>query len=198
VATSVVKVHVQICFTKQHVAADHPLANLDELLGYLDEFKTEAAAFSPQMLDRFVSSSLEEYIYSRSDPRRRLRVMTVTIPSDDIPIYVLGTDRNLWLETGPFKQDGPIPPGRTPVVANVLDFDPIDENNVYVLDTDRNLSLISAPFGTVPPPQPTPIDGNVVGFDGLNANGTPLRFNSKLAIYVLRTNGELWLIRFEE
>jgi hypothetical protein len=122
--------------------------------------------------------------------------MTVTIPSYDVPIYVLGTDRNFWLETGPFKQNGPIPPGRTQVDSNVLDFESIDENNVYVLRTDGNLWRESAPWGQVPPGKP--VAGDVVGFDGLAVTGRQLMINSKPAVYVLYTNGDLWLVRFEE
>jgi hypothetical protein len=122
--------------------------------------------------------------------------MTLTIPSYDVPIYVLGTDRNFWLETGPFKKNGPIPPGRTPVDSNVFDFESVDKNNVYVLRTDGNLWLESAPWGQVPPGKP--VAGNVLGFDGLAVTGLQLMINSKPAIYVLYANGDLSLVRFEE
>src|SRR5579862_412183 len=117
----------------------------------------------------------------------------VVIPSYDIPIYVLGTDRKLWVETGPFKVNGPVPPGRTLVDANVQNFEVMDANNVYVLGTDGSLWLETKPFGRVLPP----IAGNVVEFDRLAFNGLPLSYESKRVIYVLDGEGNLWLERFQ-
>ena len=37
--------------------------------------------------------------------------MTVTIPSYDIPIYVLGTDRKLWIEKDLSNKTGQFRPG---------------------------------------------------------------------------------------
>lgn len=98
---------------------------------------------------------------------------------DTNTIYVLGQDRTLWLEHGPFNS---VPPLRQQVDGNVAAFDALDANTIYVLGRDGTLWLEHGPFGSVPPPRQQ-VDGNVAAFAALDAN----------TIYVLGSNGALWL-----
>jgi hypothetical protein len=109
-------------------------------------------------------------------------------------IFVLGSDGNLWLESGPY---GPphIPPFRTPVDGNVdlfASFQAFSSEEVFVCGSDGNLWLEQGPFGTVPPPEssypPGPssryrIDGNVAGFLAWSPG----------EVFVVGRDGNLWL-----
>jgi hypothetical protein len=72
-------------------------------------------------------------------------------------VFVVGTNRDLWLEQAPF---GTVPPARERIDGNVLTAQPFDINDVFVLGNDRNLWLERAPFGNVPPARQQ-IDGGV-------------------------------------
>ncbi len=78
-------------------------------------------------------------------------------PLDIDHVVVLGTDRKLWLEQGPF---GHVPPSRQQIDANVMAFTATDENNVLVLGTDGRLWREQAPWHALPP-QRRLIDGTV-------------------------------------
>jgi hypothetical protein len=71
--------------------------------------------------------------------------------------YVLGTDGNLWHETGSW---GTVPPPREQVDGNVAAFQALSSTEAYVLGTDGNLWHETGPWGTVPPPRKQ-VDGNV-------------------------------------
>jgi hypothetical protein len=73
-------------------------------------------------------------------------------------VYVLGTDRNLWLEAPGWQQNG-----RTPVDSNVQNFrpDPSAQGYVYVEGTDHNLWLEAAGWQQS---GRTLIDSNVLAF----------------------------------
>ena len=93
--------------------------------------------------------------------------------------FVLGTNGNLWHETGPW---GPVPPARQQVDGNVAAFQALDAGVVFVLGTNGNLWQETGPWGTVPPAR-LQFDGNVLSFYAL----------SPVNAYVLSTNGNLWL-----
>jgi hypothetical protein len=94
-------------------------------------------------------------------------------------VLVLGSDGNLWLESGPW---GAVPPARQHVDADVARFWPLGPNEIYVLGLDGNLWFESGPWGTVPPTR-QPVDGNVAAFEPLNA----------VWALVLGKDGNLWL-----
>lgn len=97
------------------------------------------------------------------------------------PIFVLGSNGNLWLEPGPYGKLPP--PGRQQVDGNVGTFQAVDANHIFVLGANGNLWFEQAPFDKVPPPGRQQVDANVQGIQAINAN----------QIFVLGTNGNLWL-----
>ncbi|MGC1321714.1 MAG: hypothetical protein WA849_06005 [Candidatus Udaeobacter sp.] len=100
-------------------------------------------------------------------------------------IYVLGSDGNLWFETGPFGNQ--VPPPRLQVDGNVAAFQALDGNNVVVLGTDGNLWYEVWPFGNVQEviKNRKQVDGNVGAFQAvLSGYGNN--------IFVLGTDGNLW------
>jgi hypothetical protein len=92
--------------------------------------------------------------------------------------YVLGTNGNLWHETGPW---GTVPPARQQVDGNVAAFQALSSAETYVLGTNGNLWHETGPWGTVPPARQQ-VDGSVLSFYALSP------FNA----FVLGTNGNLW------
>ncbi len=116
--------------------------------------------------------------------------------TNQIQVFVRGTDGNLWLETGPFDDLSYTIANRVQVDANVSNiFSQVGENRVwrtafqalnaaeiYVLGSDNNLWLEHAPFGSVPPSR-TQIDSNVDTFQAMDLGN----------VYVLGTDGNLWL-----
>jgi hypothetical protein len=101
-------------------------------------------------------------------------------PIDTNDIYVLGSDRKLWLETGPWNTN---PPHRTYVDQCVRAFEELGTTQALVLGLDGNLWLENAPFGSMPPAHRSPVDGNVEAFQSVGGNMT----------FVLGTDGKLWL-----
>ncbi len=99
---------------------------------------------------------------------------------DTSNVAVLGFDRNLWLETGPWGQ---IPPSRQQIDANVNTFVSTGGPNEFaIIGSDNKLWFATAPWGQVPP-QRTLIDANVQA-------AFP---NRQLAQYfVLGLDGKLW------
>ncbi|CEG58765.1 hypothetical protein [Legionella fallonii] len=116
--------------------------------------------------------------------------------SNQLQMFVRGTDGNLWLETGPFGDVQRTIATRTQIDANVSNlysqagvnriwrtpFQAINPGEVYVLGSDDNLWLEHAPFGAVPPSR-IHVDANVSTFQAVDL-GT---------ILVLGTDGNLWL-----
>jgi hypothetical protein len=104
---------------------------------------------------------------------------------DENNVFVLGSDRNLWLETAPFGFQIPLPPNQRPQVdGKVLEFTVNSINSLYVLGTDRNLWLEFGPFvpnGKVPPLR-TYIDGNVGAWQPTSGSD----------VFVLGTDHKLW------
>ena len=101
------------------------------------------------------------------------------IMSDTQNLFVVGTDRSLWLEQAPF---GTVPPARKQIDRNVLTAQPFDTSNVFVLGEDRSLWLEMAPFGRVPPPRQQ-VDDNVVTSEAIDLQH----------VFVLGTDRNLWL-----
>ena len=103
----------------------------------------------------------------------------------NMAVYVLGSDGNLWFETGPFG--GQIPPNRLQVDGNASAFQALDGNNVFVLGTDGNLWLETWPFGNVAETIQTrlQLDGNVSAFQAVVSG-----FGQK--VFVLGKDGNLW------
>ena len=99
-------------------------------------------------------------------------------PVSTSDIYVLGTDRHLWLDTTPWNS---YPPVRSSVDQCVRSFQALGTSQALVLGLDGNLWLEDAPWNTAPPHR-SAVDGNVAAFDALNDN----------TIFVLGTNGILW------
>ncbi len=99
-------------------------------------------------------------------------------PLSATDIYVLGTDRHLWLETQPWNS---YPPVRSSIDECVRSFQALSTTQALVLGLDGNLWLESAPWNTSPPHR-SQVDGNVEAFQALNDN----------TIFVLGTNGLLW------
>ena len=99
---------------------------------------------------------------------------------DQENILVLGTDHNLWLETGPFVINGPVPPPRTPIDGNVGAFQATPGSDVFVLGTDKNLWLESPPYGQQSRAQ---VDANVGAVQSLGSTDNVL---------VLGTDRNLW------
>jgi hypothetical protein len=112
----------------------------------------------------------------------------------DPEIFVLGSDGNLWLETGPYGPPN-IPPFRTPVDGNVdlfAAFQAFSSQQVFVCGSDGDLWLEQGPWGKVPlpdssyPPGPGSryqIDGSVAAFWAW----------SPQEVFVLGRDGNLWL-----
>jgi hypothetical protein len=96
-------------------------------------------------------------------------------------VFVLGTDGNLWNETGPWGQVPP--PSRMQVDGNVAAFQALSLGEAYVLGTNGNLWHEMGPWGIVPPPIRQQVDGNVAAFQAL----------SSTEAFVLGTDGNLWL-----
>ena len=103
----------------------------------------------------------------------------------NMAIYVLGSDGNLWFETGPFGQQ--IPPNRLQVDANVLAFQALDGNDVFVLGSDGNLWLETWPFGNLASTiqRRLQLDGNVAAFQAIVSS-----FGNK--VFVLGKDRTLW------
>jgi hypothetical protein len=104
---------------------------------------------------------------------------------ENMVVYVLGSDGNLWCELGPFG--GQIPPYRLQVDGNVSAFQALDGNNVFVLGTDGNLWLETWPFGNVAQTIQTrlQLDGNVGAFQAVSSG-----FGQK--VFVLGNDRNLW------
>lgn len=116
--------------------------------------------------------------------------------ANQIQAFVLGSDGNLWLETGPFINISETLATRQQVDANVTNiysqvgeshiwytgFQAINPGEIYVLGTDNNLWLEHAPFNSVPPSR-NQVDANVQTFQAVDL-GT---------VFVLGTDGNLWL-----
>lgn len=100
-------------------------------------------------------------------------------------VYVLGSDGNLWLETGPFGNQ--IPPRRLQVDGSVSAFQALDGNNVFVLGSDRNLWLEMWPYGNIAQTVKTrlQVDANVGAFQVIVSP-----YGNK--VFVLGTDGNLW------
>jgi hypothetical protein len=94
--------------------------------------------------------------------------------------YVLGSDRNLWLEQGPWSAMT-----RVQVDGSVAAFQALNADEAYVLDTDGNLWDETGPWATM---TRTHVDGSVRAFQPLPspAGNTP-------QAYVLGDDGNLWL-----
>jgi NHL repeat len=103
----------------------------------------------------------------------------------NMAIYVLGSDGNLWLETGPFGKQ--IPPPRLQVDGNVSAFQALDGNNVVVLGSDGNLWLETWPYGDVAQTikNRKQVDANVAAFQAITSS-----YGNK--VFVLGTDGNLW------
>jgi hypothetical protein len=99
----------------------------------------------------------------------------------DTEILVLGSDRNLWLEQGPFGQN--VPPSRQQIDGNVLAFQALSNTDVFVLGSDGNLWHEHGPFGQQIPPPREQVDGKVVAFQAL----------SDTEVFVQGSDGNLWL-----
>ncbi len=100
-------------------------------------------------------------------------------------VYVLGRDRNLWLDHSINGKFGQVPPPHEHVDGNVAAFQGLDLDTIYVLGTDGKLWLdhsINGKFGQVPPPREQ-VDGNVKAFQALDTT----------FIFVLGSDGNLWL-----
>ncbi|MDR3502285.1 MAG: hypothetical protein P4L79_06845 [Legionella sp.] len=110
--------------------------------------------------------------------------------------FVLGSNGNLWLETGPFGDTARTIATRQQIDANVTNlysqvgenhvwrtgFQALNPGEIYVLGTDNNLWLEHAPFNSIPPSR-IQIDANVETFQAIDL-GT---------VFVLGTDGNLWL-----
>ena len=92
-------------------------------------------------------------------------------------VYVLGHDRQLWLDVPPWNS---YPPHRYYVDRCVASFQALSATSALVLGLDNNLWLETAP-GTVRPHR-TWVDGNAEAFQMVNGS----------TIFVLGTNGLLW------
>jgi DNA-binding beta-propeller fold protein YncE len=103
----------------------------------------------------------------------------------NMSIYVLGSNGNLWYETGPFGQQ--IPPARLQIDANVAAFQALDANGVVVLGSDGNLWLETWPYGNVAQTIQTrlQIDANVGAFRAVMSS-----YGNK--VFVLGSDGNLW------
>lgn len=102
-----------------------------------------------------------------------------------VVVYVLGSDGNLWLETGPFGNQ--IPPSRLQVDGNVAAFQALDSNNVFVLGSDRNLWLEKWPYGNIAQTIRTrlQVDANAGAFQAIVSP-----YGNK--VFVLGSDGNLW------
>lgn len=104
----------------------------------------------------------------------------------DMKVYVLGSDGNLWFETGPFGSSH-IPPPRLQVDGNAAAFQALDANDVVALGSDGNLWLETWPYGDVAETVKTrkQIDGNVGAFEVVQSG-----YGNR--VFVLGTDGNLW------
>jgi hypothetical protein len=100
--------------------------------------------------------------------------------AENMVVYVVGGDRNLWLELPPFGTQ--IPPNRQLVDGNVSQFQGLDGNDVFVLQDNGNLWLETSPFGSANPLQ---LDANVGAFQAVQSG-----FGNK--VFVLGTDRNLW------
>lgn len=94
-------------------------------------------------------------------------------------IFVMGLDRNLWLERAAF---GKLPVARQHVDANVQTFEALDITTVLTLGTDGNLWLNRGPFGQ-PVATKQHIDGDLLSFQALDTDN----------VFVLDAGRRLWL-----
>jgi len=141
-----------------------------------------------------VAVDLADYVYVIDPGNYRVQKfyeIETTLPSfqpvqpNNMDIYVLGSDGNLWFETGPFGTQ--IPPPRLQVDGNVIAFQALDGNNVVVLGSDGNLWLETWPYGNVQQTINTrsQIDGNVAAFQVVISG-----FGNNA--FVLGSDGNLW------
>jgi hypothetical protein len=93
-------------------------------------------------------------------------------------VYVLGTDGNLWLETGPKRYAQPVQ-----VDADVVAFQAVDQSHAYVLGADGNLWLENYPWGYLPPADRQLVASDISSFFAIGTE----------TVYVLDTNGVLAL-----
>ncbi|HXW82654.1 MAG TPA: G1 family glutamic endopeptidase, partial [Acidimicrobiales bacterium] len=91
-------------------------------------------------------------------------------------IYVLGSNRTLWLDVPPWDS---YPPHRSYIDTCVRAFQALSLTSALVLGLDNNLWLETSPFG---PAHRTWVDGNVEAFQMTDAS----------TIFVLGTDGRLW------
>jgi hypothetical protein len=103
-------------------------------------------------------------------------------------VFVLGNDGNLWNTPGPFDYFIPNA-NRVLVDQNVLAFQVLDDSKtVFTLRFDKTLwqcGYYGEDFGSS---LGVPVDADVAGFQALD----------KTTVYVLRTDGSLWLISITE
>ena len=113
--------------------------------------------------------------------------------------FVLGTDGNLWSETGDWKNISDTLKNRLQVDGNVNQvfsqvggnriwrpaFQPLNTKEIFVLGSDGNLWYEPGPFGDVSQviANRLQVDGNVYQFWAINSN----------TVFVLGTDGNLWL-----
>lgn len=114
-------------------------------------------------------------------------------------LFVLGSDGNLWLETGPFGNVAQTTAKRLPVDGNVSKvysqvsesriwrtaFQALSATEVFVLGSDGKLWLENSPFGNISQTiaKRLAVDANVQTFQVMDIN----------TVFVLGTDGNLWL-----
>ena len=96
-----------------------------------------------------------------------------SIAIDATTVFVLGTDGNLWRETGDLRN-------RILVDSNVKDFQPLSTQLCYVLHNDNTLSRAE--------------DFSIAGFRGIQVDSNVQAFQGLdfTTVYVLGTDGNLW------
>jgi len=114
------------------------------------------------------------------------RITFAPVVPENMNIYVLGSDGNLWFETGPFGPNH-VPPKRLPIDNNVMAFQALGPNQAVVLGADGNLWLENWPYGDVAQTVKTrlQIDGNVAAFQTVLSS-------YQNCIFVLGNDGSLW------
>jgi hypothetical protein len=136
------------------------------------------------------------WLYQRPNPKAVLHPFPIQIDAnvrdfyswDGASVFVLGLNGHLWLESAPF---GNVPPSRVSVDEGVQAFTPWFGSNIQDLGAlvlgsqtyDWPLLLELPPFGSLPPSNMTLVDKNVAQF---------VQFDFQ-TIYVLGTNGNLWI-----
>jgi hypothetical protein len=102
------------------------------------------------------------------------------------PLYVLGSNANLWLEAPGWQKNG-----RTPVDSSVKAFVPATDGDVFVEGTDGYLWLEGPNWQAS---GCTPIDSNVASFAAVpdGASG-PFVQRGAGDLYVEGTDGKLWM-----